>query len=88
MIFQFKIALLDVGVPVWRRVQVNSHSTFQELHEVIQVSFDWYDSHLHNFSIRKSNGKRFNMFLLNRIMNSKDLIQMMVGESFLSPLKS
>ncbi|MGB3161062.1 plasmid pRiA4b ORF-3 family protein [Carnobacterium sp.] len=57
MIFQFKIALLDVGVPVWRRVQVNSESTFLELHEVIQVSFDWYDSHLHNFSIRKSNGE-------------------------------
>lgn len=58
MIFQFKIALLDVGVPVWRRVQVNSDSTFRDLHEVIQVSFDWYDSHLHNFSIRKSNGEK------------------------------
>ncbi|MGX7394103.1 plasmid pRiA4b ORF-3 family protein [Carnobacterium mobile] len=56
MIFQFKISLLDVGVPVWRRVQVDSHSTFRELHEVIQVAFDWYNSHLHNFSIRKSNG--------------------------------
>lgn len=58
MIFQFKIALLDVGVPVWRRVQVNSVSSFHDLHEVIQVSFDWYDSHLHNFSIRKSNGEK------------------------------
>lgn len=58
MIFQFKIALLDVGVPVWRRVQVNSDSSFRDLHEVIQVSFDWYDSHLHNFSIRKSNGEK------------------------------
>ena len=58
MIFQFKISLLDVGVPVWRRVQVNSHTTFRELHEVIQVAFDWYNSHLHNFSIRKSNGQQ------------------------------
>lgn len=58
MIFQFKISLLDVGVPVWRRVQVNSHTTFRELHDVIQVAFEWYDSHLHNFAIRKLNGQK------------------------------
>lgn len=64
MIFQFKISLLDIGVPVWRRVQVNSDSTFRELHEVIQVAFDWYNSHLHNFSIRKSNGRKIqNIFI-------------------------
>lgn len=58
MIFQFKISLLDIGIPVWRRVQINSNSYFRELHEVIQVSFDWYNSHLHEFSIRKSNGEK------------------------------
>lgn len=64
MIFQFKISLLHVGVPVWRRIQVNSHTTFRELHEVIQISFDWYNSHLHNFSIRKSNGEQIqNIFI-------------------------
>ena len=57
MIFQFKISLLDVGVPVWRRIQVTGDTTFRELHDIIQIAFDWSDSHLHSFSVRKSNGE-------------------------------
>lgn len=60
MIVQFKISLLDVGVPIWQKVQVYSRATFRELRKVIQVTFDRYDSHLHNFSIRKSNKKSHN----------------------------
>lgn len=56
MIFQFKISLLNVGIPVWRRIQVDGEINFRELHEDIQIAFDWYNSHLHNFYIRKSNG--------------------------------
>lgn len=57
-IFAFKITLEDVGVPVWRKVQVHSNSTFLELHKIIQIVFDWQDEHLHDFMIQKSNGIR------------------------------
>lgn len=57
-IYAFKITLENVGVPVWRKVQVNSTSTFLELHKIIQVLFDWQDDHLHDFTIQKSNGIR------------------------------
>jgi len=57
-IYSFKITLENVGVPVWRKVQVNSASTFLELHKIIQVLFGWQDDHLHDFTIQKSNGIR------------------------------
>lgn len=57
-IYSFKITLENVGVPVWRKVQVNSASTFLELHKIIQILFDWQEDHLHDFRIQKSNGIR------------------------------
>ncbi|WP_320163635.1 plasmid pRiA4b ORF-3 family protein [uncultured Trichococcus sp.] len=57
-VYSFKITLENVGVPVWRKVQVNSSSTFLELHKIIQILFDWQDDHLHEFRIQKSNGIR------------------------------
>ena len=57
-LYSFKITLEDVGVPVWRKVQVLSNSTFLELHKIIQILFDWQDEHLHDFTIQKSNGIR------------------------------
>lgn len=58
MILQLKMTLKNIGVPVWRRIQIDENSTFQELHKVIQVTFDWTNSHLHNFLIWRSNGQR------------------------------
>nr|WP_321292730.1 plasmid pRiA4b ORF-3 family protein [uncultured Trichococcus sp.] len=57
-VYSFKITLENVGVPVWRKVQVNSYSTFLELHKIIQILFDWQEDHLHDFRIQKSNGIR------------------------------
>ncbi|SFE67504.1 plasmid pRiA4b ORF-3 family protein [Trichococcus pasteurii] len=57
-IYSFKITLENVGVPVWRKVQVNSASTFLELHKIIQILFDWQEDHLHDFRVQKSNGVR------------------------------
>ena len=57
-IYSFKITLENVGVPVWRKVQVNSASSFQELHKIIQILFNWQEEHLHEFRIQKSNGIR------------------------------
>ena len=57
-IYSFKITLENVGVPVWRKVQVKSTSTFLELHKIIQILFDWQEDHLHEFRTQKSNGIR------------------------------
>ncbi|OJF94689.1 plasmid pRiA4b ORF-3 family protein [Alkalibacterium sp. 20] len=58
MIYQFKVTLKDVGVPVWRRLQVDSETTFEEFHYILMAAFDWLGYHLHEFDIRKTNGRR------------------------------
>jgi hypothetical protein len=51
MAFQFKIQLKNVSKPaVWRRVQVSETFTFNQLHNMIQLSFGWGDYHLYQFS--------------------------------------
>ncbi|MCP1143688.1 plasmid pRiA4b ORF-3 family protein [Lysinibacillus endophyticus] len=65
MIFQFKITLKDSKPPIWRRFEVKDTMTFYDLHKIIQIGFDWMDSHLHGFDVRKSNG--YQIHLGNRI---------------------
>src|SRR5690625_436390 len=56
MIFQFKINLKNVGVPVWRRLLVDSRTTFEEFHYILMAAFDWMGGHLHEFDVRKTDG--------------------------------
>ena len=58
MIFQLKVQLINFSPPIWRRLQVDSEMTFHEMHEVLQVAFEWEDSHLHSYSVRRKNAER------------------------------
>lgn len=49
-VYQFKITLLDVEPPVWRRIQIQD-CTLDALHEHIQTAMGWTNSHLHQFRI-------------------------------------
>ena len=49
-VYQFKITLLEVQPPIWRRIQVKD-CTLDKLHEHIQTSMGWTNSHLHRFQI-------------------------------------
>src|SRR5215471_13860609 len=33
--------------PIWRRLHVRSKSSIATLHELLQITFDWSDFHLH-----------------------------------------
>lgn len=51
MVFQFKIQIKGISKPpVWRRVLVPGHFTFERFHQVIQAAFGWNDYHLFQFS--------------------------------------
>ncbi len=50
VLFQFKITLLEIDPPIWRRVQV-ADCTLDLLHEYIQAAFGWENCHLHEFHI-------------------------------------
>jgi len=49
-LYQFKITLLETRSPIWRRIQVKN-CTLDKLHEHIQTSMGWTNSHLHQFKI-------------------------------------
>jgi transposase len=50
-IYQLKITLKDICPPIWRRLQVTSERMLRKLHQVIQESMGWTNSHLHTFLI-------------------------------------
>jgi hypothetical protein len=54
--FEFKITLLDIMPPVWRRIQVPADYSFWDLHVAIQDAMGWQDYHLHGFYFER--GKR------------------------------
>jgi len=51
MVYQLKVRLLDSPVPIWRRFQVESATTLERLHRVLQVVMGWTDDHLHGFRL-------------------------------------
>ncbi len=53
MIYQLKVTLQDISPPVWRRLLVHADITFAQLHEILQIAFQWEDIHLHQFVVRK-----------------------------------
>lgn len=58
LVFQFKINLLGIDPPVWRRIQIPAKYSFWDLHVAIQDSMGWLDCHLHAFRIRRKHKSR------------------------------
>jgi len=50
-ILKLKIKLRDIKPDIWREFLVESNITFESLHKIIQLSFGWTNSHLHNFEV-------------------------------------
>lgn len=50
LLYQFKITLLRIEPPIWRRIQVKD-CTLDKLHEHIQTAMGWTNSHLHQFKV-------------------------------------
>jgi len=50
-VLQFRIELLGIEPPIWRRIQVPQDYTFWDLHVAIQDAMGWFDSHLHAFRV-------------------------------------
>ncbi|WP_220433260.1 plasmid pRiA4b ORF-3 family protein [Kocuria coralli] len=59
--FRLRVDLLGTKPPVWRRIEVPGDITLPRLHEVIQTTMGWTDSHLHRF--RTSNSRNAPEFL-------------------------
>lgn len=51
LVYQFKVTLLGIKPPIWRRIQVPGDYTFWDLHVAIQDAMGWLDYHFHTFLI-------------------------------------
>jgi hypothetical protein len=51
VVYRVRVHLDDSDPPIWRRLDLRSNLTLDLLHQVLQVAFDWTDSHLHRFSL-------------------------------------
>ena len=50
-VYQLKVTLQGTKPPVWRRVLVDGASTLDQVHEVVQAAFGWWNYHLHEFEV-------------------------------------
>lgn len=55
-LLQLKIELAWIKPTIWRRIVVPESITLGDLHQVLQITFDWCDYHLHEFDF---GGERF-----------------------------
>jgi hypothetical protein len=53
-LLQLKVTLRDIKPPIWRRVELPDTLTCWEFHFVLQILFDWDNSHL--FELRQGQG--------------------------------
>jgi hypothetical protein len=49
--FRIRADLDGAEPPIWRRLDLSSGLRLDVVHQVLQVAFDWTDSHLHRFSL-------------------------------------
>jgi hypothetical protein len=50
-IFQIKVTLEGIHLPIWRRIHAPGDLTLPELHAVLQIAMGWTNSHLHGFRV-------------------------------------
>ncbi len=58
MIYELKITLRLLGQSVFRKIHVDGRITFDDLHRILQIAFNWDDYHLHEFFVTKTNGTK------------------------------
>lgn len=49
VIFQIKVSLVEMKSKIWRRLEVDDSIFLSELHEYIQIAFNWSNAHHHYF---------------------------------------
>ncbi|MGW6278755.1 plasmid pRiA4b ORF-3 family protein [Kribbella sp. NPDC055071] len=49
--YQVRVDLAETKPPLWRRLELSSDLTLNDVHDIIQIAFGWTDSHLHEFAV-------------------------------------
>jgi len=76
-VYQLRIRLDRISPLIWRRLLVSDATTIAELHAIIQIAFDWSDSHLHQFIIH---GKHYGIAYLGGVSFADDPDQVRLAD--------
>lgn len=57
--FLVKILIEDTHPPVWRRMLIPEKIHFSDLHEIIQIAFEWMNTYWHDFAFPKKSLRIF-----------------------------
>jgi len=49
--YRVRVDLDGADPPIWRRLDLRSDLPLDVVHQVLQVAYEWTDSHLHRFSV-------------------------------------
>ena len=84
-IYQLRLVLAGISPIIWRRLLVSSQTTIAQLHQYIQVAFDWSGEHLHRFRIH---GKDYGIADLGGMSFDDDPHQVPLSRFRLHPRES
>ena len=48
--YRIRVDLNEAKPPIWRRLELASDLTLDQLHDIVQTAMGWTDSHLHEFA--------------------------------------
>ncbi|WP_244216560.1 plasmid pRiA4b ORF-3 family protein [Gordonia alkanivorans] len=51
VVFRIRVDLDDARPPIWRRLDVRSDVSLEDVHRIIQAAFGWLDYHLYRFAL-------------------------------------
>ena len=71
-LYQLRVVLCGVSPLVWRRLLIASETSVAELHEILQLVFDWSGEHMHRFRIH---GKDYGSSRLGGLVFAEDARQ-------------
>jgi hypothetical protein len=77
MILQLRAVLRGISPLIWRCLLVPSDTSVAQLHEVLQVAFDWEDMHLHRFEIR---GREYGLSREGGVFFDTDARKIRIGD--------
>jgi hypothetical protein len=49
-ILRLRVSIVGIEPEIWRTIDVDDSLSLAQLHQVLQVAFNWFGSHLHRFS--------------------------------------
>ena len=84
-IYQLRLVLTGISPIIWRRLLVSSETTIAQLHQYIQVCFDWSGEHWHRFRVH---GKDYGIAYLGGMSFDDDPHQVRLSRFRLHPRES